>query len=133
VTRGICGARRDLNNELEKEGEGLVANRGFITAIQEDKWLQENQLFLMYIPDPLRKQLEQKMLRQVEQVGSVVAVPCMRARLTSPPPPLLILLCSSTIYLFLPPTQLKLILIQLLCWLIPQGAASTEFHARACT
>lgn len=29
---------------------------------------QENQLFLMYIPDPLRKQLEQKMLRQVEQV-----------------------------------------------------------------
>lgn len=30
---------RELNNELEKEGEGLVANRGFITNTQGDKRL----------------------------------------------------------------------------------------------
>lgn len=41
-----------------------------VPAPQATKWIQENQLFLMYIPDTLRKQLEQKMLRQVEQVRS---------------------------------------------------------------
>lgn len=59
---------RVLNDELEKEGEGLVANRGFITTYQDNKKLNDNQLFLIYLTDAVRKQYEQKMLRQAEQV-----------------------------------------------------------------
>lgn len=61
-----------LNNELEKEGEGLVASRGFVASYQSNKRLSENQIFLIYITDELRKQYEQRMLRQVEQVSGVI-------------------------------------------------------------
>lgn len=35
---------RELNNALEREGEGLVANRGLVPAETGDKKLSENQV-----------------------------------------------------------------------------------------
>ncbi|KAJ9523189.1 hypothetical protein QJQ45_024081 [Haematococcus lacustris] len=61
---------RQLNTELDKEGEGLVANRGLVTNNQGEPRLNESQLFAVYIPDSLRQQLDQKILRQVEQAAA---------------------------------------------------------------
>ncbi len=43
-TLGICPACRQLNDELLKEAEGLVAQRGFITTYTDKKELSDNQV-----------------------------------------------------------------------------------------
>ncbi len=60
---------RDLNVALEKEGEGLVGNRGLVTSYPDNKRLNENQLFRVYVTEEIRRQYEAKMLRQVEMVS----------------------------------------------------------------
>ncbi len=65
-------SRSELNNELDKEGEGLVANRGLITSYPDNKRLNENQLFIIYVTDEVRRQYDAKMLRQAEQVRGAV-------------------------------------------------------------
>ncbi|KAL6762615.1 hypothetical protein V8C86DRAFT_611981 [Haematococcus lacustris] len=45
-------------------------NRGLVTNNQGEPRLNESQLFAVYIPDSLRQQLDQKILRQVEQAAA---------------------------------------------------------------
>lgn len=63
---------RELNNELEKEGEGLAAHRGFVPTYQSSKWLAENQAFQVYITEAIRRQYDFRLLRQLEQVRACV-------------------------------------------------------------
>ncbi|KXZ47359.1 hypothetical protein GPECTOR_36g81 [Gonium pectorale] len=57
---------RDLNQELLKEEEGLTAQRGLVSSSSNPK-LADNQLFLMYITDTIRKTYDAKMLQLVQQ------------------------------------------------------------------
>ncbi|GFR52700.1 hypothetical protein Agub_g15327 [Astrephomene gubernaculifera] len=57
---------RDLNQELLKEEEGLTAQRGLIASAANPR-LADNQLFLMYVTDPIRKTYDAKMLQLVKQ------------------------------------------------------------------
>lgn len=59
--------RRQLNQELLKEEEGLTAARGLVTTAPNPS-LADNQLFLVYITDSIRKTYDAKMLQLVTQV-----------------------------------------------------------------
>ncbi len=60
--------RRELNQELLKEEEGLTAHRGLVSSSANPK-LADNQAFLMYVTDSIRKTYDAKMLQLVQQVG----------------------------------------------------------------
>ncbi|GIL75629.1 hypothetical protein Vretimale_15152 [Volvox reticuliferus] len=60
---------RELNQELLKEEEGLTAQRGLVNSTANPK-LADNQLFLMYITDTIRKTYDAKMLQLVQQATS---------------------------------------------------------------
>ena len=66
---------RDLNQELLKEEEGLVGNRGLVTTYTGDnaQKLNDNQTFNIFISDGMRDTFEAKLLRQVAQVGRASA------------------------------------------------------------
>ncbi|EFJ50232.1 hypothetical protein VOLCADRAFT_116951, partial [Volvox carteri f. nagariensis] len=57
---------RELNQELLKEEEGLTSQRGLINSSANPK-LADNQLFLMYITESIRKTYDAKMLQLVQQ------------------------------------------------------------------
>eukprot|EP00967_Tisochrysis_lutea_P085812 scaffold120640_cov16-Tisochrysis_lutea.AAC.1 len=59
---------RGLNNELEKEGEGLVAHRGFVPTYQGSREKCENQVFQIYITEAVRRQYEATMTQRLAQV-----------------------------------------------------------------
>lgn len=59
---------RELNQELLKEEEGLTAHRGLVSSSANPK-LADNQAFLMYVTDSIRKTYDAKMLQLVQQVG----------------------------------------------------------------
>lgn len=70
---GLCCAVlcRELNAELDKEGDGLVASRGLVGGGQQgDKRLSDNQTFLVYVTDEIRRQYENKLLKQAEMVSA---------------------------------------------------------------
>ncbi|KAG2497180.1 hypothetical protein HYH03_004769 [Edaphochlamys debaryana] len=56
---------KDLNQELLKEEEGLTAQRGLITS--SNPKLADNQIFLMYVTDSIRRVYDGKMLQLVQQ------------------------------------------------------------------
>ena len=60
---------RGLNGELEKEGEGLAAPRGFIPTFQGSRDKCENQIFQFYTTAAVRKQYDSKMKQKLEQVS----------------------------------------------------------------
>lgn len=53
---------------------------------QDNKKLSDNQVFLIFVTDTLRKQYEQKMLRQVEQVRACTwrTIPMNKTPITPP-------------------------------------------------
>lgn len=57
---------RELNQELLKEEEGLTAHRGLVSSSANPK-LADNQAFLMYVTDSIRKTYDAKMLQLVQQ------------------------------------------------------------------
>ncbi|GLC73394.1 hypothetical protein PLESTF_001370600 [Pleodorina starrii] len=57
---------RDLNQELLKEEEGLTSQRGLVNSSANPK-LADNQMFLMYVTDSIRKTYDAKMLQLVQQ------------------------------------------------------------------
>eukprot|EP00798_Chlamydomonas_sp_ICE-L_P019884 gene19884-26587_t len=56
----------ELNDELLKESEGMISNRGFINNYQNNPKLSDNQIFLLFVEDSIPKQYETTMLRQIE-------------------------------------------------------------------
>lgn len=61
---------RELNQALLREEEGLVGERGLVVNNQgrNAEWLNQNQVFTMFVTADIRKTYESKMLRQVAQV-----------------------------------------------------------------
>ncbi|KAF5827901.1 Meckelin [Dunaliella salina] len=59
---------RGLNNELDKESEGLVAHRGFVPTYQGSREKCENQVFQIYITEAVRRQYEATMTQRLAQV-----------------------------------------------------------------
>jgi hypothetical protein len=56
--------------ELDKEGEGLVPDRGLVTAnVGDNAALNDNQAFLIYLTEAVRAAYNARMLQQLEQVG----------------------------------------------------------------
>lgn len=62
-----CPHTRELNQELLKEEEGLTAQRGLVNSTANPR-LADNQLFLMYVTNSIRKTYDAKMLQLVQQV-----------------------------------------------------------------
>lgn len=59
----------DLNANLLREEEGLVANRGFVPHYQNDPQLNDNQTFRIYISTEVRQKYEGTLLVKVEQAA----------------------------------------------------------------
>lgn len=64
---------RGLNQELEREGEGIVAHRGLIPTYQGSREKCENQVFQIYITEDVRRQYDAMMTQRLMQVRSILA------------------------------------------------------------
>lgn len=60
-----------MNQELLREEDGLVTHRGLVTDNKLKPSLDDSQLFLVHLTEGSRRMYEDRLLRQVEQVGGV--------------------------------------------------------------